>query len=412
MTRPGNRIALAHATAVLPDRVQADALVLAEDGVITDVAPITAGLVPPDAIDVRGALVLPGLIDTHSDGLEKEIRPRPGAEFDIDFAVCGFEGRVRAAGVTTLFHGIGFQGNEEKGRSVQQARRVTGALRRRRESGHAIVDHRLLLRVDARDPEALTAVRGLLDAEPGVPLISYEDHTPGQGQFHDVSVYRNYIQGTQGLTDAEADEHVVRTIRERGELEWHRPVALEWLGRVSGDGRAVLLAHDPATADEITQVYAHGARVAEFPTTLEAARAARAAGMHVVAGAPNVLRGGSHSGNVAASALIAEGLVDALSSDYLPTSLLAAVLMIERTGLATLPEAVRLVTGGPAALAGLTDRGRLEAGARADLLVATLDGVWPTARLVHRADDLAAGELGAERTAEVTAASEGLSSVG
>lgn len=389
------RIVLAHATAVLPDRVIDDALVVAEDGVLVEVTAAVRGAVPAEAVDLRGALLLPGLVDTHSDGLEKELRPRPGAEFDVDFAVTGFEGRVRAAGVTTLYHGVGFQTDAVKGRTLAQARRISTALRRRRASGHAVVDHRLLLRVDARDEHALEAVEAMLTAEGTAtcPLLSFEDHTPGQGQYRDPEYYRHYVQETEGLTEEQARAKVAEIVSERNTRAWHRQVALEWLGGVARAGRAVLLAHDPVTPQEIAHVHTHGAAVAEFPTTLEAARAAKATGMHVVAGAPNVLRGGSHSGNVAAAELIAEHLVDALSSDYLPTSLLAAVVQVSRAGLVTLPQAVRLVTSGPAEMAGLTDRGRLEPGARADLIAATVDAGWPTARWVHRVDDRSAAEL-------------------
>lgn len=409
-----------HATAVLPDRVLEDALVAAEDGVLTEVRSRT-GPVPAEAVDLRGALLLPGLVDTHSDGLEKELRPRPGAEFDPDFAVSSFEGRVRAAGVTTIFHGIGYQSDGRKDRTVAGAQRLEQAITTRAATGAALVDHRLLLRLDARDPDALIALQEaiarygpvrvgpigpagrpigpagvagvaspLSPPAPGEPppLVSFEDHTPGQGQYADPAYYRRWLEGTEGLTPGEAQARLETYTSDREGRAWHRDVAFAWLSERARAGALRLLAHDPVTAEEIAGVHERGAAVAEFPTTLEAARAAYECGMHVVAGAPNILRGGSHSGNVSASDLVGAGTVDALSSDYLPSTPLAAALRIAADGL-PLPQAVRLVTSGPAGVAGLTDRGALTPGLRADLTAVTIDGGWPTVRMVTTAPDTA-----------------------
>jgi alpha-D-ribose 1-methylphosphonate 5-triphosphate diphosphatase len=378
----------AHATAVLPDRVLHDALVVVEDGIITEVTAARPGAVPADAVDLRGALLLPGLVDTHSDGLEKELHPRPNAEFDVDFAVASFEGRVRAAGVTTVFHGIGYQTSERKGRDVAQAVTLTSAIRRR-IGDHPMVDHRFLFRLDARDPAALAALgpqlAGLDIDVP--PLVSYEDHTPGQGQYRDPAYYRRWLEGNHGISRDQAQSAMDDLVADRDTRAWHRPVALSWLAEQAALGTAKLLAHDPVTAAEVADAHAHGVRVAEFPTTVEAARAARELGMDVVAGAPNVLRGGSHSGNVAAVELVAAGLADALSSDYMPSAMLAAALRLADLDIVPLPAAVALVSSGPARVAGLTDRGAIVPGLRADLVAVTVESGWPTARLVLAAGD-------------------------
>ncbi|GAA2204796.1 hypothetical protein GCM10009850_005460 [Nonomuraea monospora] len=161
----------------------------------------------------------------------------------------------------------------------------------------------------------------------------------------------------------------------------HREIALGRLAELAAQGRARLLAHDPVTPEEVDVAVANGVAVAEFPTTPEAARAARSRGLRVVAGAPNILRGGSHSGNVSAAELVAEGLVDGLSSDYLPSAPLAAALLLATREIVPLPRAVALVTSGPAAVAGLTDRGELVEGQRGDLTVVTVDRGWPTVRM-------------------------------
>jgi alpha-D-ribose 1-methylphosphonate 5-triphosphate diphosphatase len=379
---------LAHGRAVLPSRVIDDAVVVVENGVVTEVGPARPGAVPAEAVDLRGALLLPGVVDTHSDGLETELRPRPGAEFDVGFAVASFEGRVRAAGVLTVFHGVAYENHHRKGRTVERARLLGEAIRERAESGRALVDHRMLYRLDARDPGGLAALDEALVGLTGPPpLVSFEDHTPGQGQYADAEYYRRWLEGTQGISADEAQQRMDALIAERDTRIGHREVALARLAEHAGNGRARLLAHDPVDAEEIAAAFDHGVAVAEFPTTVDAARAAREYGLNIVAGAPNVLRGGSHSGNVSAAELIAVGLVDGLSSDYLPSTPLAAAVLLAERGLASLPAAARLVTAGPAAVAGLTDRGELAPGKRADLIAVTVERGWPTVRMTMTAEE-------------------------
>jgi alpha-D-ribose 1-methylphosphonate 5-triphosphate diphosphatase len=376
------RHAVVNATAVLPDRVLHDATVVAEDGVIVDVSERVPR--PPDALDARGALLLPGLVDIHSDGLERELHPRPGAEVSPEFAVTSYEGKVRAAGVSTMFHGIGYQTNERKERSLEQARTLEDTLLRRSTADDCLVDHRLLRRLDARDPEALAALRAAVQADTAVdalPLVSFEDHTPGQGQFADATYYRAWMQ-TSGLSEQEAEARFDRLVEERESLRWHREVSLDWLTEQALGGRIRLLAHDPTTREEIATAAQRGVAVAEFPTTREAAEAARAQGLPIVVGAPNVLRGGSHSGNVSATELVHAGLVDALASDYMPSTLLAAVLTLADRSVVSLPEAVALVSTGAARVAGLSDRGALAVGQRSDLAVVTRWAGLPTVRMV------------------------------
>lgn len=382
---PASRLSVRNVRAVLPDRLLDDAVLVAEDGVITEIGS-GAGAVPEDAVDGRGAYLLPGLVDSHSDGLETELQPRPGVEFDVGFGLASFEGRVRASGITTVFHATGFYSDDRKGRSLAGAVAREEAIRRRMRDGLAQVDHRLLFRLDARDPAGLAALGETLehyaDAD-ARPLVSYEDHTPGQGQFRDLDAYARLYLNDRDSAAAHAE--MAAKIAERDTRIWHREVALSWLTRRRGTVR--VLGHDPVSADEVAGLAASGIAVAEFPTTLEAARAARDHGMLVVAGAPNVLRGGSHSGNVAAAELIAHGLVDGLSSDYTPFSMVGAAFRLARDGAADLPAAVRLVTAGPARVAGLEDRGQLVVGARADLAMVTVDAGWPTVRSTWSATD-------------------------
>ena len=245
-----------------------------------------------------------------------------------------------------------------------------------------MVDHRILYRLDVRCPDGLAALRRTLETVPDGALVSHEDHTPGQGQYADRTYYERYLVGTRGLSETEAREHVDQLIVDRdGRLDV-REEALEWLGGQALSGRIRLLGHDPASAADVAALRDRGGAVAEFPTTAEAAVAAREHGLPVVMGAPNVLRGGSHNGNASGRELVGRGLVTALASDYLPSGLLAAALLLAAEGLATLPQAVSLVTAGAAEVAGLPDRGRLEAGARADVILVAPGSPWPVVRSV------------------------------
>jgi alpha-D-ribose 1-methylphosphonate 5-triphosphate diphosphatase len=385
-----SRYVFTHARAVLPDRVLDDATVVVEDGLIAEVAE-SSGAAPGEALDLRGALLMPGIVDTHSDALEKEQKPRPTVEFPAAFAVASFEGRARAAGVTTMHHGISYQTHSAKERTIEGSRALGAAVLARAMSGEALIDHRHLHRLDARDADALTVLRDTLAAQPvrdGVtPLVSYEDHTPGQGQFRDLEVFRKVVAETQHISEDEARAHIDARISARAASAQQREITLAWLSEQAKDGRIRLLAHDVVTAEEIGHVREAGASVAEFPTTLAAASAAKAAGMPVVAGAPNVLRGGSHSGNVSAVELISAGLVDSLSSDYMPTTLLAAALDLAHRGVLPLAGAVHLVTAGAAVTVGLTDRGALVPGLRADLIAVTGDHTQQTVRMTLLAEE-------------------------
>lgn len=387
-----NRLVITNATAVLPSSVLTEATIICEDGQIVEIADSRPSVsLEPNVIDARGALCLPGLVDTHSDGLERERFPRPGVDLGARFTVRSFEGRVRAAGITTMFHGIGFEEDEKYHRSVVLANEWTDELESYRSSGRALVDHRILYRLDARDHDGF---RCLVDRLPrraddgALPLVSFEDHTPGQGQYTDRSAFERYIVGTQGLSEEEARCRVDQLIVERDALLKNREAALSWLIDCAARKEIRLMAHDPATVEESNQAREWSASIAEFPTTLEAARRAKDLGLRTVCGAPNVLRGRSHSGNVSARDLIADHLCDGLASDYLPSTMLGAVAVLVHENVCDLPAAVSLVTSGPAATVGLSDRGSIVVGQRADLVITEFDGPLATVRQVFRGEDM------------------------
>ncbi|GAA2181036.1 alpha-D-ribose 1-methylphosphonate 5-triphosphate diphosphatase [Brooklawnia cerclae] len=374
--------------AVLGDRVLENARVIVRDGRIAAVEPMSAafaavGRVPGTTRVPRlrghGLFVAPGLIDTHSDALEREKRPRPTAELPWEFAIVSLEGRAVGAGVTTMFHGAGFQNKESHkvtrtpGRALELAGVVDAAPAQR-------IDHRVLHRLDILSDEGAAALgrrlESLADASPA-PLVSFEDHTPGQGQYTDPEPLKSYWVGMEAVSAEEADARIAQLMERAEKFAPTAEANTAWLGGLATDGRIRLLGHDPDSAEMIAHLVSLHCVAAEFPVNLEAARAARAAGLLIVGGAPNLLRGGSHTNNVAAADLLREGLLDVLSSDYLPSALLAAAFRAADDQITDLPHAIGLVTSGPARLAGLDDRGRLAEGLRADLVVVDASGRYP-----------------------------------
>jgi alpha-D-ribose 1-methylphosphonate 5-triphosphate diphosphatase len=305
---------IANVRAVLPDRVTDAAAVVVEHGRIVEVvegAPLRGD------VDGGGLLLTPGFIDTHSDAFEKERTPRPSVHLPLDFALNSFESRIAGVGITTVFHGFGFHNNASQGiaRSPEASREMSEFIDAQRlEPGHR-VDHRVLHRFNVRADEGAEVLRRRIDGLPAESLpiqLSHEDHTPGQGQYADVDKFIDFLVAG-GEERSEVTKRVHERIAEAERTEHIRQANLLWAGELARTGRARLLGHDCDSPEAIEELAARGGVIAEFPTTLEAARRARELGLLIVAGAPNLLRGGSHSGNVAAAELLAEGLIDTIS---------------------------------------------------------------------------------------------------
>lgn len=369
--------------AVLPHEVLPEATLEVRDGRISSIrrgTPIGGPALP--GFDGAGLLLLPGLVEVHGDGFEAAVRPRPRALLPADQAVAAVESRLLAAGITTAHHPMAHRTATPLGRSLRE-HPDPPVDRLLRTVPHQRMDHRVLHRLDVLSGTGRARLLEALAADqqpPAVPaLVSLEDHTPGQGQYHDQRAMARLIRSHEGITADAAQARVQRLHRQGREGAAVRAAAFEELFALSARGQVRLLLHDADTAQRVERFARAGGAVAEFPTTLAAARAAREQGLLVVAGAPNLMRGGSHSGNVSVAELVELELVDALASDYVPGSLLAAASIAARTlGWA---QAARLVTSGPASVAGLADRGALEPGLRADLiLVDDQAGPWPVVR--------------------------------
>nr|WP_240759727.1 alpha-D-ribose 1-methylphosphonate 5-triphosphate diphosphatase [Phytoactinopolyspora endophytica] len=371
---------LGHVRAVLDDRLVDDARIVVRDGLIQQVGPHPPGSAAD--LDGSGLTCIAGLVDAHNDRLSRACRPRPGASVPVEFAFQSVEAELLAAGITTAYHGVAFQALSAVGIPIESP--TAGAVHEViRHARPRRLDHRILHRLDVRCPTGLSELRTRLDTQGTqavAPLVSHEDHTPGQGQYADPATMRRWLVEAESMTPERAAEHVERLRAERDDHLHIRDSTLGWLGELAADGRVRLAGHDPATRADVSALAQRHGSIAEFPTTLEAAEAARDHGLHVVAGAPNVVLGRSHSGNVSAARLVEAGLVTALTSDYLPSALLAAGTELVRLGFTSLPKAVALITAGAAEAVGLTDRGRLAPGRRADIVLADVSGRWPAVR--------------------------------
>lgn len=354
---------LANARIVLPDETILGSLCL-KDGRISDIS--GGGAIPAGALDCDGDLLAPGLVELHTDNLERHIQPRPGVDWPHAAAIIAHDAELSGTGITTVFDAmrVGSIGTGKAGADyAKYARTLASELLELRGRGALRISHRLHLRAEVCS-ETLIAELDEFGPEDRVGIVSLMDHTPGQRQFRDLSKLEQYVRGKRGLSEAEFADHVTRLKDLRATFgDAHEAAAVAVAGRLG----ATLASHDDTTAAHVETSAGYGIRLAEFPTTLEAARACRAKGIAVMMGAPNLIRGGSHSGNVAARDLAEAGLLDIVSSDYVPAALLSAAVLLGDLW-DDLARGLHCVTAAPAAATGLTDRGRIAPGLRADLI--------------------------------------------
>ena len=350
---------LTNATLVLPDATLKGTLVL-RDGQIADISEGSTRT----GEDMDGDLLLPGLIELHTDNLERHIEPRPKVDWPHAAAIIAHDAELSSVGITTVFDALRVGSvKSKKANYGEYARALADEIMALRTSGALRISHMIHLRAEVCS-ETLIDELAKFGPEDGVGIVSLMDHTPGQRQFRDMTQLKNYVCGKHGFSDAEFLDHIAaqKALSDRFAIA-HEQAAVTEARRFG----AVLASHDDTTADHVTQSARHGARFAEFPTTVEAAQSCRDNGIAVMMGAPNLIRGGSHSGNVAAEALAKADLLDIVSSDYVPSSLLSAALMLGDIW-GDMPRGIATVTAAPARAANLPDRGEIAPGKRADLI--------------------------------------------
>ncbi len=374
---PSAERVLSHARIVTPDEIVAGSVCL-RDGVIVAVDHGNSRL--PAAIDLEGDLLLPGLVELHTDNLEKHFLPRPGVVWPSGLAaVLAHDTQIVGSGITTVFDALAVGDYQADGLRKDIFHRSVAAIRQAAESELFRADHWLHMRCEVCDPYVVDMFEPYA-ADPMVGLVSVMDHTPGQRQWRDVAKFREYLDDAS-LSEAEIAQEVSdRIALQRDYAESHRLRILA----LCRDLAVPVASHDDTTEDHVAEAVAAGMTICEFPTTLEAATRARAERMHIVMGAPNVVRGGSHSGNVSALTLAEAGLLDGLSSDYAPASLMHGAFLLHHLLNLPLPKAVAAVSGKSAAMVGMTDRGEIVAGKRADLVQVHLAGDLPLVRHVWR----------------------------
>jgi alpha-D-ribose 1-methylphosphonate 5-triphosphate diphosphatase len=372
-----------HAQLVLGDEVVEGTLAVS-GGHIAAIA--TGGSGMPAAEDIDGDFLIPGLVELHTDNFERHLMPRPKVRWPVLPALLAHDAELAASGITTVYDSLGVGDIDEEALRGQDWGEVVASIESAGEAGLLRVEHLLHVRCELAAANTLQLFEPFLD-NPRVGLISLMDHTPGQRQWENLEQARIYYTGKKGWSDAKFASQVenAKVVQERYAAP-HRRHFVEYAKR-----RGIVLAsHDDTLAEHVHEGHRDGVVICEFPTRAACAQLARDLGQSVLMGAPNVVRGGSHSGNVAAIELAKLGVLDTLSSDYIPVSLLmAAFRLVDDAGF-TIPQAVSTVTRNPARSVGLLDRGEIAPGKRADLVqVRLVDGLGgrrqPVVRAVWRA---------------------------
>ena len=315
-------------------------------------------------LDLEGDYLIPGLVELHTDNLEKHIRPRPGVHWPALSAVGAHDSQLISSGITTVLDAVAAGDVHGDSARVRHFREMIDAVRHARRSHMCRADHYIHVRCEVSYEHVLDMFAMCID-DPLVKLVSVMDHTPGQRQFVDEDVYRTYYKGRYGLDDRAVDAMI------EGQKAAHATFSMRHRRMVVAacrERQVPLASHDDACVGHVQEAVAEGIVIAEFPTTLEAAEAAHNHGLDVLMGAPNVVLGGSHSGNVSATTLAENGYLDILSSDYVPVSLLYGAFILAADPNEDLAAAIRRVSVEPAERVGFDDRGEIAPGKRADLL--------------------------------------------
>lgn len=368
-----NTILIKNAQVVTPDGVIPGGSVWVDGRRIRQVGTVTDPLsLSGQVLDVRGAIVMPGIIDIHTDAMDMEIVPRPGADLPIAVAFRELERKMCACGITTVFHSLhlGFDTAEMESRSrytrMEIFREVHAAGQR-----PTLIRNKIHLRFELRGVSVYEQCLDLM-RDGVVHLLSVMDHTPGQGQFSREK-FKQFLL-SQGKSEDQFHEELQERFS-RPRIEGDR---LEALVRAAKDCGLPVASHDDDTVGKVDEMLAIGVNICEFPINMETAVYAMQMGMHVAGGASNVLRGGSLSGNLDITQAIREGAVDVLCSDYYPAAILHSVFKLHQECGLPLHAAINLATLNPAGSVGLDGMlGSLEAGKEADLLIVQLQDGLP-----------------------------------
>ncbi|MES2730996.1 MAG: alpha-D-ribose 1-methylphosphonate 5-triphosphate diphosphatase [Bacteroidota bacterium] len=363
-------ILIYNARIVTPERVIEKGAVYIENGIIEEITEGYTGSVVDEAtlkIDAQGKLLLPGLIDLHTDAMDIEIVPRKGADFPIEVAFRELERRMSGCGITTVYHSLhmGYRNAEVNSNSKYEREEVFEKVFQAAQR-HTLINNKIHLRFELTGVWAFEAACRLIE-KGYVALLSIMDHTPGQGQFGEEQFL--LVATRNGI----AREDALKTLKEKQAMPRITPLQIEHMINLAKSLAIPVASHDDDTPEKVNQMYQAGVSICEFPITMEAALEGKRLGMSVMAGSSNVLRGGSLSGNLNVLDGIKASAIDSLCSDYYPPSLLHSVVKIMQEGALPIHEAVNLATLYPAKAANIADQiGSIETGKQADLILLEL----------------------------------------
>jgi alpha-D-ribose 1-methylphosphonate 5-triphosphate diphosphatase len=380
-----------NAALVLPDKLVENGWLLIEDDRIADLGNSATCPEPGTImhrIDAAGRFLMPGLIDLHSDDIEKLVEPRPNVHFDLNVALREADWRLAGCGITTEFHAVTLDDNEFSIRSDSFVRDLAQEIGN--QSGSLLVRHKIHVRLELSSRRGVSVITEMLadrmvvgQTNTGsdgsamkhgwsreVGMLSLMDHSPGQGQYTTEKAYREYMQRTRHKSDTEVDAILALKRSQASKIDER----IERVARMARKAGLPIATHDADTVEKVEKWSAPGVTLSEFPTTIEAARRARELGIAVSMGAPNALRGKSSSGNLSALGAIKAGIADILCADYYPAAMLGTVFKLATQNMLELPRAAQLVTLNPAKAVGLSGAfGSLEPGKIADLIIVNLN---------------------------------------
>jgi len=321
-------------------------------------------------IDARDLLVLPGVVDIHGDAFERQVMPRPGVHFAMDIALFDTDRQVLANGITTVFHGVTW--SWEPGlRGADNARAILAAMEELQPRLGA--DTKFHLRHETFNLEAEPEIIDWIDRR-RIGVLGFNNHLPAIKNDAPVRPAKIAEMAQRSGISHDAFQNLVSRIAKCAD---EVPGSIERLSAAARANGIALLSHDDISPEQRRWYRSMGCRLAEFPTTIETAQEAASAGDHVVLGAPNVVRGGSHIGWIDAKDMIARGMCSILASDYYYPAPLLAAFRLAADGVTTFETAWTLVSEIPAAAVGLPDRGIIAVGRRADLILVDVTGGRP-----------------------------------
>ena len=362
-------LAIINGVIVTEQRFLTNHIVLVEDNIIHAIVPETAvDLHDMEVLDARGGYVSPGFVDIHSDYIETIVSPRPTSVMSMNIGLRESERILMTHGITTIFHSLSYYGDDKYShkaiRNPENVQKCVDAIYASHSEPH-LIRHRLHARFEIDSIDQIPNLeRNILDCK--VHLLSFMDHTPGQGQYRNLEIYKNIMRGYRSMTDQEADVLIQEQV-DKTKMTFDD---IERLSRLAIEQNIAVASHDDDDVAKLKLVQSYGTTISEFPITLDVAKESKKMGMQTIAGAPNILIGGSHSGNLSASEAIQAQVIDIICSDYYPPAMLHGIFELARKYDEDLHRLFQLVTINPARAVNLDHEiGSIEVGKKADILI-------------------------------------------